>query len=102
MICQEGLTQKGFFFSPGCTSVPANYGATQTLLAALRLDGLDAPGVVDGAVKGALFHCWVGEVLGPTLRPGDMVLWDNLSAHTGAGVDSLIAARGARLLPWSP
>ena len=83
-------------------SVPANYGATQTLLAALRLDGLDAPGVVDGAVKGALFHCWVGEVLGPTLRPGDMVLWDNLSAHKGAGVDSLIAARGARLLPWSP
>jgi transposase len=66
------------------------------------LDGLDAPGVVDGAVKGALFHCWVGEVLGPTLRPGDMVLWDNLSAHKGAGVDSLIAARGARLLPLSP
>jgi hypothetical protein len=98
MICQEGLTQKGFFFSPGCTSVPANYGATQTMLAALRLDGLDAPGVVDGAVKGALFHCWVGEVL----CPGDMVLWDNLSAHKGAGVDSLIAARGARLLPWSP
>jgi hypothetical protein len=86
----------------GVASVPANYGATQTLLAALRLDGLDAPGVVDSAVKGALFHCWVGEVLGPTLRPGDMVLWDNLSAHTGAGVDSLIAARGARLLPWSP
>ena len=83
-------------------SVPDNYGANQTMLAALSLDGLDAPWVVDGAVNGAIFHCWVGEVLCPTLRPGDIVLWDNLSAHKVAGVDSLIAARGARLIPLSP
>ena len=62
-------------------SVPDNYGTNQTMMAALSLDGLDAPWVVDGAVNGAIFHCWVSEVLGPTLQPGDVVLWDNLSAH---------------------
>jgi transposase len=82
--------------------VPNNYGANQTLLAALSLAGLDAPWVVDGAVNGAIFHCWVSEVLCPTLRPGDIVLWDNLSAHKVAGVEALLTARGARLLPLSP
>src|SRR5262249_52347035 len=69
---------------------------------ALRLDGLDAPWVVDGAVHGAVFQCWVHEVLCPTLQPGDIVLWDNLSAHTVAGVEELLTARGARLLRLSP
>jgi DDE superfamily endonuclease len=66
-------------------SVPNNYEANQTMLAALNLDGLDAPWVVDGAVNGAIFHCWVSEVLCPTLQPGDIVLWDNLSAHKSSG-----------------
>jgi hypothetical protein len=83
-------------------SVPDNYGAKQPMLAALSWDGLDAPWVVDGAVHGAIFHCWVGEVWCPTLRPGAIVLWDKLSAHKVAGVDSLIAARGARRMPLSP
>ena len=56
-------------------SVPDNYGTNYTMLAAVSLTGLDAPWVVDGAVSGAIFHCWVREVLGPTLRPGDIVLW---------------------------
>ena len=72
------------------------------MLAALSLNGVDAPWVVDGAVNGAIFHCWVSEVLGPTLQPGDIVLWDNLSAHKVAGVEELLAARGARLLRLSP
>ena len=86
-------------------SVPKIYGANQTMLAALSLDGLDAPWVVDGAVNGAIFHCWVSEVLCPTLQPGDIVLWDNLSAHKSSGVEELLAARGARrirLSPYSP
>jgi transposase len=83
-------------------SVPDNYGTNHTMLAALSLAGLDAPWVVDGAVKGAIFHCWGSEVLCPTLRPGDVVLWDNLSAHKVAGVETWITARGARLLPLSP
>jgi transposase len=83
-------------------SVPDNYGSNETLLAALGLDGLDAPWVVDGAINGEIFHCWVSEVLCPTLQPGDIVLWDNLSAHKVAGVEELLATRGARLLRLSP
>jgi transposase len=83
-------------------SVPANYGSNETLLAALSLEGLDAPWVVDGAVNGAIFHCWLSEVLCPTLQPGDIVVWANLSAHKGAGVEELLAARGARLIRLSP
>jgi transposase len=82
--------------------VPNNYGANQTLLAALSLEGLHAPGVVDGAVNGDIFRYWVRNVLGPTLQPGDIVLWENLSVHKVAGVEALITARGARLLPLSP
>jgi hypothetical protein len=83
-------------------SVPDNYGSHQTMLAALGLDGLDAPWVVDGAVNGAIFHCWVSEVLCPTWQPGDIVLWDKLSAHQVTGVEALLMTRGARLLRLSP
>ena len=83
-------------------SVPDNYGTNQTMIAALSLAGLDAPWVVDGAVNGAIFHYWVSAVLGPTLQPGDIVLWDNLSAHKVAGVEELLATRGARLIRLSP
>jgi transposase len=83
-------------------SVPDNSDSNQTLLAALGRDGLDAPWVVDGAINGAIFHCWVSEVRCPTLQPGDSVLWDHLSAHQVAGGEELLAARGARLLRLSP
>jgi transposase len=82
--------------------VPDNYGTNQTILAALSLEGLDAPWVVDGAVNGAIFHGWGSEVLCPTLQPGDIVRWDNLSAHKVAGVEALLTTRGARLLRLSP
>ena len=64
---------------------PDNYGTNQTMIAALSLGGLDAPWVVDGAVNGDIFRCWVSAVLCPTLQPEDIVLWDNLSAHKVAG-----------------
>jgi len=82
--------------------VPDNYGTNYTMLAAMGLEGLQAPWVVDGAVNGDIFRWWVREVLCPTLRPGDIVLWDNLSAHKVAGVEALLQARGARLLRLSP
>jgi transposase len=82
--------------------VPDNYGANYTMLAARGLEGLHAPWVVDGAVKGDIFRCWGRDILGPTLRPGDIVLWENLSAHKVAGVEELMVARGARLLRLSP
>ena len=72
------------------------------MLAALGLDGLHAPWVVDGAVNGDIFRWWVRDVLCPTLQPGDIVLWDNLSAHKVPGVEALLEARGARLLRLSP
>ncbi len=82
--------------------VPDNYGSHKTMLAALSLAGLEAPWVIAGAINGALLHCGVSEVLGPTLQPGDIVLGDNLSVHQGAGIEALLTARGARLLPLSP
>jgi transposase len=82
--------------------VPANYGANYTMLAALGLDGLHTPWVVDGAVNGDIFRYWVRNILGPTLRPGDIVLWDNLSAHKVAGVEDVLTACGARLIRLSP
>ena len=82
--------------------VPDHDGANQTLLAALSLDRLDAPWVVDGAVKGAIFHCGVSAVLCPTWQPGAIVLWDHLSAHKVLGVEELLAMRGAQLIWLSP
>jgi transposase len=72
------------------------------MLVAMSLDGLDAPWVVDGAINGAIFPCWVSEVLCPTLQPGDIVLWENLSAHKVTGVADVLATRGARLMRLSP
>jgi transposase len=82
--------------------VPDNYGVNYPMLAAMGLEGLQAPWVVDGAVNGDIFRWWVRDILCPTLRPGDIVLWENLSAHKVAGGEALRAARGARLLRLSP
>lgn len=79
-----------------------NYGKNYTMLAAVGLDGLHAPWVVDGAVNGDIFRWWVRDTLCPTLQPGDIVLWDNLSAHKVAGVEELLTARGTRLIRLSP
>ncbi len=86
-------------------SVPRNYGPNVSLLATLDLTGLRAPMTVDGAVDSAVFRVYVEHVLGPTLRPGDVVVLDNLSVHKGAAIAELIQARGARLeflAPYSP
>ena len=85
--------------------VPHNYGENISLLAALGLAGLSAPMTVAGAVDAAVFRTYVEQVLGPTLRPGDIVVWDNLAVHKVAGIAEAIAARGARrepLPPYSP
>jgi len=78
---------------------------TSTFLAGLRHDGVIAPGVFDGAINGALFLAWVEQVLVPTLRPGDIVVMDNLGSHKVAGVRAAIEATGAELRylpPYSP
>ena len=85
--------------------VPHNHWKTTTFLAALRVDGLTAPLVIDGAVDGPLFLAYVRQQLTPTLRPGDLVVMDNLQSHKVAGVRGAIEAAGARLVylpPYSP
>jgi transposase len=82
--------------------VPDNDGNSDTMLAAVGLDGLQAPWGVDGAMKGDILRCSGHDSLGPTLRPGDMVLWEHLSAHNVAGVEELLTARGAQLIRLSP
>jgi transposase len=85
--------------------VPHGHWKTTTFLAALRATGLTAPLVVDGAINGELFLGWTRFHLVPKLRPGDIVVMDNLGAHKVAGVREAITAVGARLLylpPYSP
>jgi transposase len=76
-----------------------------TFIAALRHDRIDAPCVVDGPINGRIFLAWVTQFLIPTLRPGDIVVVDNLGSHKGAAVRRAIRAAGAHLLflpPYSP
>ena len=78
---------------------------TSTFLAPLRVTGLTAPGVFDGAIDGASFLAYIEQILVPTLHPGDIVIADNLSAHKVAGVRQAIERVGATLCylpPYSP
>lgn len=85
--------------------VPHGHWKTTTFLAALRQEALTAPLVVDGPIDGAIFLAWVQQQLVPTLRPGDLVVMDNLACHKVAGVQAAIEAVGAHvayLPPYSP
>ena len=85
--------------------VPHGHWKTTTFLAGLRLKGLTAPLVVDGAINGEVFLAYMEQHLAPTLGPGDIVIMDNLLSHKVAGVEEAIQARGARLIflpPYSP
>jgi transposase len=99
------LTQRYGRATPGLRvvdSVPHNHGQNLSLLAALEVKGISAPMMVEGAVDTAVFRAYVEQVLGPTLRPGDIVMLDNLAVHKAAGIAEAIAARGARLAPLPP
>jgi transposase len=85
--------------------VPHGHWKTTTFLAALRGSGLTAPLVVDGAINGPIFLGYVQQQLIPTLRAGDMVVMDNLSAHKVDGVKVAIEAARATVMylpPYSP
>ena len=86
-------------------ATPGHAGAHYTLVAALGWQGVCAPWVLEGAMDGSAFEVYVQQVLGPTLRRGDIVVMDNLSAHQRGRIRPLIEARGARLAflpPYSP
>jgi transposase len=77
--------------------VPHGHWKTLTLVAALRIDGLTAPYVIDGAMDGPAFLAYVSHVLVPTLRRRDTVFMDNLRTHKIDGVREAIEAAGAKL-----
>jgi transposase len=85
--------------------VPHGRWQTLTFIAALRVDQIAAPCVIDGPINGVTFRAYVEQVLVPTLKPGDIVVMDNLGSHKGAAVRAAIRAAGARrffLPPYSP
>ncbi len=85
--------------------VPHGHWKTLTFLAALRHDGITAPCVFDGPISGDSFRHYVEQFLLPTLKPGDIVIMDNLGSHKGEAVRAAIRSVGARLLflpPYSP
>lgn len=84
---------------------PCSHWETHTVIAALRLEGLGAPAVFDGPIDSPTFLAYVEQVLVPTLRPGDVVVLDNLAVHKQPEVRAAIEQAGARirhLPPYSP
>ncbi len=87
-------------------SVPRNHGHNTTLVAALTPDGLREPWLlIEEAITSETFEWYIREQLGPTLRPGQVVVLDNLSAHKAERIRQSVEARGCELLflpPYSP
>lgn len=86
-------------------AVPHGHWKTTTFTGALRLTGMTAPMTLDGPMNTAAFQAYVEQVLAPTLRPGDIVVMDNLAPHKTAAVRAAIEACGAELRylpPYSP
>ena len=85
--------------------VPRNWGKNTTLMAALTLGGIQTAAVIEGAMDRLVFDCFVEQFLVPSLRPGQVVVWDNLSVHKSARARKLIEAAACRVLflpPYSP
>jgi transposase len=85
--------------------VPHGHWKTTTFVGGLRCSGMTAPMVLDGPMNGAAFIAYIEQVLVPTLRPGDIVVMDNLPAHKSEVVRRAIEHAGAKLRllpPYSP
>src|SRR4051795_332437 len=85
--------------------VPQGRWRTLTFLAALRHDRIEAPFVLDGPIDGESFLAYIEQILLPTLKPGDIVIVDNLGSHKGKAARRAIRAAKAKLFflpPYSP
>jgi transposase len=82
--------------------VPQAHYHKTTLVSALRQDGVAAALVFEGATDTAAFQTYLEQVLVPTLRPGDVVVWDNLAAHTRDVMRQAVAKAGAVVWPLPP
>jgi transposase len=86
-------------------SAPRNYGTHTSVIGAMGLRGLVATLTVEGAVDALCFDAYAEKVLAPRLRPGDVVVLDNLGAHRASRIEEVAAGRGAQVLwlaPYSP
>jgi transposase len=83
-------------------STPLHSGLQTTTIAVLGLKGVTAPLVLPGAITGAVFAEYLAQCVAPTLKRGDILFLDNLSAHKVAGLEALVQARGARLVYLPP
>ncbi|HEY4388993.1 MAG TPA: IS630 family transposase, partial [Ktedonobacteraceae bacterium] len=79
-------------------TLPRNYGANLTLIASLSLQGMGEAMVLDGSVDAAAFEAYVERILAPSLRPGQIVILDNLSIHLGPRVKQAIEEKSCQLL----
>jgi len=79
-------------------SIPFGHWKTTTFVAGLRVDRIDAPMTIEGALDGEAFLAYVEQVLAPTLSKGETVVMDNVPLHKVAGVSEAITAKGASVL----
>lgn len=79
-------------------TVPRNRGPNTTLLSSMSIEGMGPSLAVEGATTVAVFETYIERVLSPTLRSGQLVVMDNLSAHKGERVKELIESRGCEIL----
>lgn len=87
------------------SKVPRNWGANITLVASMSAEGMGPSLAVEGATTREVFEAYLEHLLVPALRPGQVVVMDNLSSHKGSHVRQLIEGRGCKLLylpPYSP
>ena len=85
--------------------VPRNRGKNTTLLASMSVEGMGPCAAVIGSTTGSVFAAYIEQILAPVLRPGQMVVLDNLAAHKGERIRELVEASGCGLLflpPYSP
>jgi transposase len=85
--------------------VPRNWGANVTLLASMSAEGMGPCLAVEGSTTREVFEAYLERMLTPSLRPGQVVVMDNLSSHKGPRVRELIEERGCELIylpPYSP
>lgn len=79
-------------------AVPHGHWKTTTFVAGMRTTGIVAPLVLDGPMNGEAFLAYVEQMLAPSLKPGDVLVMDNLPAHKVAGVETAVRAAGASIL----
>jgi hypothetical protein len=88
-----------------CCSAPRNWGKNVTLLSSMSICGMGPSLAVEGSTTAEVFEAYLEEMLAPTLRPEQVVVMDNLSAHKGERVREMIEGHGCELLylpPYSP